>query len=248
MNFNLVYSLQAHIGIPFFICFYESLYNLIPDSMIIIVFEYYFYTTSQTELLTIKYLPSQLHQTLNSYLAGFAYIMKYQKLSIQIIKNLHKIIDPFSSLIKNENVICGNTTFLRCQDMKKIYNLVKHYNETKSIQNLAYHLLTNCRIFEDGNGRLVRILISWHFKKLLYFKTNQISQKKWLHAINSHSARELGTLIRETANEILIKNELRSINDQARIQISSLSEKELQDQHKTKCKKEFCVTCAIMQI
>ena len=77
--------------------------------------------------------------------------------------------------------------------------LVQKYNKSGDIAKLAHAILHVFHVFEDGNGRLARLLIYWHcrrrYNEEVIFRYNARATRRWRRAVTSPTSDRLHSLI-----------------------------------------------------
>jgi hypothetical protein len=129
----------------------------------------------------------------------FAQEYKYRVWDVEMLIEIQARImnSPHFGLRDNfVRVRCGSYHFPVHKSWRStIERLLDEYNSKHNIYRLVRALLHDCHCFEDGNGRLARLLLSLHFKKLLYFRYNRKQSMIWFESM-LRSDRALAKLVR----------------------------------------------------
>ena len=146
---------------------------------------------------------------IQNYNNAWLYLKEQSKLTPGVIRQTHILLTPNNDhgWIRKHNVRCGPYIFPKSsKNVKKFKYMIYKYQKTHNIAKLIFALLRRFHIFSDGNGRLARLLISWHYypNKML-FKYNTKSSLQWLSALHHHNYTKLDLLFKSTKSKITYK-------------------------------------------
>jgi hypothetical protein len=141
---------------------------------------------------------------IQNYKAAWAYLEHQTELTTDILLHTANLLTLKKMVYDRKfTVRCGDIEFPPRKNMRRdVQNLLNKYKLTHDIAELVHKWLGYLHVFQDGNGRLCRLLISWHCKpKLILLKYNKIENDKWKEAVHSDTADKLRTLIAESCKD-----------------------------------------------
>lgn len=194
----LPHSLQSHFDVMC-LALKEALCDIVPPVLQDIVY------------LFCGLDRQQFQMQIQHYESAWAFLCSCERLSVNVIRKAHTLLEPNIShtLQRKVTLLCGGQRFPPDPDIvKKVQCALHRYRQRGDISKLVFALLCRWHVFENANGRLARLLISWHYRRPLLFKHNKDAAEKWLDAMTS--PRLFRQLVKETAEQSLYPVDLLS--------------------------------------
>jgi Fic family protein len=142
------------------------------------------------------------YSSIDNYRKAWNFLKSEPLLTLENLLKTAKLITDNPNLIYNRRftVNCGAHKFPPMENMKSnVENLLKEFQTTNDVAKFVHDWLGKLHVFQDGNGRLCRLVIAWHYyPKYVLFKYNREEFSKWVKAVHSSNPDLLRNLIQES--------------------------------------------------